>query len=126
MKRILQLSLIALALGCSKSDESPDNKGKTLKATYRFYPGTSNAYGSYRDNMKNEIVGFENINTLTTFTDNVKLGDEVRLVMNTISQPKGEYSIALIIEGKLTQEVVAKDGGRNIQLIYRITDKDFK
>lgn len=117
--------MLATTLGCSKSEDKPDNSGKTLSATYTFSPGASSAYGGYYDNVRKEEIGFDNLNSLKNFTDVVRVGDNIKLYMNTVKQPVGNFSIRLTIGGKLVQEVTAKDGERNIQLLHKVSDKDF-
>ena len=125
MKKMLLFLTLAITLGCSKSEDKPDNSGKTLSATYTFFPGASSAYGGYYDNVRKEEIGFDNLNSLKNFTDVVRVGDNIKLYMNTVKQPVGNFSIRLTIGGKLVQEVTAKDGERNIQLLHKVSDKDF-
>ena len=126
MKKTLLLLSVVFALGCSKSEEKPDNSGKTLSATYTFSPGASSAYGGYYDNVRKQEIGFDNLNSLKNFTDVVRVGDNIKLYMNTVKQPVGNFSIRLTIGGKLVQEVTAKNGDRNIQLLHKVSDKDFE
>lgn len=113
------------ACSCSKSEPINDNSGKTLRVTYTFAPGVSNADGGYFDFSKGETINFSNINSNKNIVDNVRLGDQIKLFMNRQSKNTvGNFAIRFSIGDKLIKEV---DGSNdlNIQLLYTISDKDF-
>lgn len=125
--KLLLFALIAAGFtSCSKEEAKPDNSGKTLRATYTFSPGATNAVGGYTHHQSGAEKTFSQLNSLQNFNDEVRVGDNIRLYMNGLSAPKGNFSIRLSLNGK---QVSSQDGGadnRNIQLFYKVTDKDFE
>ncbi|MCY4781679.1 hypothetical protein ORI89_18660 [Sphingobacterium sp. UT-1RO-CII-1] len=127
MKKLLLLLALPLVMACSKDkDNNIDNTGKTLQATYTFHPGLVTSDVGYYSQVDKANRGQSDITTLKNFTDVVKKGDNIKLWMNTTKEPKGNFDIRLTINGKLVSEVSGKDGERNIQLHYTVTDKDFQ
>lgn len=113
-----------LIIGCGKDTSKPDNTGETLSATYTFATA-GQTDGGYFDNSRKEQRGFT-INASKSFSDNVRVGDEIRLFMNRQSIASiGNFQIRLSINGKFIQEVDGNDK-LTIQLLYRVTDKDFQ
>lgn len=124
-KFFIAFIVLAVTVSCSK-DKDPDYSDKTLRATYTFSPGASDASIGWENRSSGKSDYFNDVNALRNITDDVRVGDNIVLFMNGYKDPVGNFSIRLSINGKQVSEVNGGKGNMNIQLFYSVSKKDFE
>src|SRR5690606_39215477 len=101
MRNILPL-LFLLLLACSKKD-SP-NENQTGIATFIFSPGGAESQVSYYSFEEGRQI-LETKHALYQIRESVKIGDEIKLGMQTFSNPVGNFEIRLMINNRIIKTV---------------------
>lgn len=121
MRNILPL-LFLLLLACSKKD-SP-NENQTGLATFIFSPGGAESQVSYYSFEEGRQI-LETKHALYQIRESVKIGDEIKLGMQTFSNPVGNFEIRLMINNRIIKTVKWNGSGdKTLYLTHRVTAND--
>lgn len=110
---------------CKKNDVDTFDDTALRSVTYTFSPGGAQSDIGFYNHRDGRNDGRQNVATLLNITDQVKIGANIQLFMNTTNNPVGNFSIRLNINGKQVKEVSGGANNKNIQLQYTVRKEDF-
>lgn len=105
-------------LGCSKAEDPSNNQ--TGLATYIFSPGGAETQVSYYSFEESRQI-LETKSALYQVRETVKIGDQIKLGMQTFGNPVGNFRIQLNINNKTIKE---STGDETIYLTHTVSASD--
>lgn len=122
MKYSFLLFFVLVLYSCNKEKDSNDNQ--TGIASFIFSPGGAESQVSYYSFSESRQI-LEKKAVLYQVRESVKIGDEIKLGMQTFGNPVGNFEIRLLINNRHIRTVKLEDtNNKTLYLTHKVTLED--